>query len=425
MSLLPFATLPDPEIEAEGSIDPLGVASMAERLADLMLPGLTARMSKPRFLTALAVGAVVIHGLERDSRRTEPYIAFEWGLVTALAASETKATGVPGINKARQALREGAPMSASRYLEVPKVFGFHGIYRKLAVELDLIDRDGNVKSAGERLVEAWQHAVDLPGFLEDRVGTSGGDLRRKLRAMVDASVEANQLERLTTPLREVLVDKLHPGKPSDAEKVRLRALLDGSEGSLRAEVFGLHAKPELPQPSDVGERTFFEKARPKMSAELRAIVDAFMAIEDVARPMMNCFDAARWLSTEQPLVPVTGTRLRDRFPELRADLAAYAARAVLACPQPEVSGQICHLESQLAEARDIPSAFDATLVRHLKTQAEKGPNGRRPWFERLREGYVVRSRYRIKEVDPSGEQFVNQYRSHAVRSFLSDLGGRA
>ena len=56
---LPFLTLPDPVTTGEGALDPLGLSTIGERLADQVLPGLRARMSRPRFLTAIAVSAAV------------------------------------------------------------------------------------------------------------------------------------------------------------------------------------------------------------------------------------------------------------------------------------------------------------------------------------------------------------------------------
>lgn len=42
--LIPFRSEFDPELEGEGSIDPLGLATLADRLADWIFPGMTARM---------------------------------------------------------------------------------------------------------------------------------------------------------------------------------------------------------------------------------------------------------------------------------------------------------------------------------------------------------------------------------------------
>ena len=70
---LPFVTEADPDRAGEGSLDPLGLVRIAERLADELAPEVTARMSRIRFLTAIAAcsGALVepadLFGAERHS----------------------------------------------------------------------------------------------------------------------------------------------------------------------------------------------------------------------------------------------------------------------------------------------------------------------------------------------------------------------
>ena len=60
---LPFLTEADPEQAGEGSLDPLGLVPVADRLAGEIAPGVTARMSRIRFVTAIAVGAVATETL--------------------------------------------------------------------------------------------------------------------------------------------------------------------------------------------------------------------------------------------------------------------------------------------------------------------------------------------------------------------------
>jgi hypothetical protein len=60
---LPFLTEPDPDRLGEGSLDPLGLGSIADHLADQVAPSVTARMSRVRFLTAIAVGATIAEEL--------------------------------------------------------------------------------------------------------------------------------------------------------------------------------------------------------------------------------------------------------------------------------------------------------------------------------------------------------------------------
>jgi hypothetical protein len=59
LSLLPQSTPYDPAEDPPGSVDPLGTVTGAEQLAEVLLPGLTARMWRVRLLTFAALAAEV------------------------------------------------------------------------------------------------------------------------------------------------------------------------------------------------------------------------------------------------------------------------------------------------------------------------------------------------------------------------------
>ena len=142
----PFLSEADPEQSGEGSLDPLGLVPLADRLAEEIGPGITARMSRIRFVTAIAVGAVATERLAdavAADGRSPAYLAFEWHLVEAVGRDRylpAEATfGVPGIAKARSAVARGVHMDSASYLKVPKVFGFTGIYKRLARDIEFVD----------------------------------------------------------------------------------------------------------------------------------------------------------------------------------------------------------------------------------------------------------------------------------------------
>jgi len=123
----------DPVLESEGSIDPLGLQATYERLADKILPAITVRMTRPRFLTAMAVGAWVCQQWEEEDLAADgmspAWIVFEWFVIESFVRSKTAATEgerIAGILKARRAIREHGHLSAPLYLKTPKVFGFLG-----------------------------------------------------------------------------------------------------------------------------------------------------------------------------------------------------------------------------------------------------------------------------------------------------------
>src|SRR6187401_3368337 len=127
--LLPILTLPDHKISGEGALDPLGVATISDRLAEMILPGLRARMNRPRFLTAMAVCAAVCEGIEDQVAKdgtTPAYVVFEWLVVEGFAraaSSRDDTRYTPGMLKAQAGKEAGEPMRAPAYLRIPTIFG--------------------------------------------------------------------------------------------------------------------------------------------------------------------------------------------------------------------------------------------------------------------------------------------------------------
>ena len=66
---LPALSEYDPPVAGEGSLDPMGLAAISDRLADQLAPGVRARMLRVRFVTAMAVGAVLLLQLVLDALR--------------------------------------------------------------------------------------------------------------------------------------------------------------------------------------------------------------------------------------------------------------------------------------------------------------------------------------------------------------------
>jgi hypothetical protein len=200
--LMPFRTLADPETQGEGSIDPLGLATLADRLGEELLPGMRARMWRPRFLTAIAVTATIVEPLEDRlavDGTTPPWLALEWYYVEAMAGATDGEDGalrrVPGIDKARRARRDGVPMNARRYLKTPKVFGFHGVYKRLARHIDLVDDELRLGDRGYALVRTWAKEQGIHEFLDLERDDGAAKARRALREAVEAALGSGQTER--------------------------------------------------------------------------------------------------------------------------------------------------------------------------------------------------------------------------------------
>lgn len=161
--LVPLLTEYDKPARSEGSLDPLGLSLIADRLGTKLVPGVRERMRHPRFLTAMAAGAIMCAEFDDDRVAqdgvTLPYQVYEWYVVQALVKyfgnNTDEIKGLPGREKATDAMRKGFPLCAQNYLKAPSVFGFHGVYRTLAEDLDIL-RQGRLGEAGNRLVRIWE-----------------------------------------------------------------------------------------------------------------------------------------------------------------------------------------------------------------------------------------------------------------------------
>ena len=157
---LPRFSAYDPGAVGEGSLDPLGLAALADRIADRLAPGVRARMSQPRFVTLSAVGALACRRLSdviSTDGKTTFDLSFEWLVVESFARdrranSRERAMGIPGILKARRALEAGRRLSSENYLAGPRVFGFTGVYRPFSADARVLDLDGLPGEAIEQVV---------------------------------------------------------------------------------------------------------------------------------------------------------------------------------------------------------------------------------------------------------------------------------
>jgi hypothetical protein len=141
---IPFMTKYDPPGSSEGTLDPLGLYLLADQLATKLVPAVRERMIRIRFLTALTVGSLVTEGVEGNPRypETPPHLAWEWLVVEAIVKSfgdDSEVRGVPGSDVTRKAINRYGYVDHRSYLKTPRVFGFNGVYKRLATHLGLVD----------------------------------------------------------------------------------------------------------------------------------------------------------------------------------------------------------------------------------------------------------------------------------------------
>ena len=183
---MPIATVYDPAADAAGSADPLGTLSGSERLAEVILPGLTARMWRARLLTFTVIAAevadcVVRRRDDQEDLRLSARLAFERLFVSSLVRAENNdparysgvARRVPGSRTARRALLvDDEPLSRRTFIKGQAVNGPSGVMARLARHLTLISEDGQVANRGQDLRSVWA--------LADEDCEDGGEFYRRV-----------------------------------------------------------------------------------------------------------------------------------------------------------------------------------------------------------------------------------------------------
>lgn len=431
---LPFLTLPDPLVTGEGALDPLGLAMISDRLADQILPGLRARMSRPRFLTAMAVSAAVCENLEDQLSAdgiTPAYLVFEWLVVEAFVreGNREETRGTPGTLKAQEVRDSGDSLSHRTYLKTPSVFGFHGVYKPLARDLGIVDDDLRLAEKGYELLKIWQTEQRLEGFLESALVTGQGRaFRQILRSAVEDGLAAGHTNRSSTWQGWFLLAKhLSPASVGAKEAACLARLLEDPASEPRGEVFRL-----LRSVSEFGDASEAQLANEfvlgKCSQDLSKRTKAIVAYESVCAILEEAFDWIRFLSTRSRERPIDARMFaaEARSSELARDLAARlgAAEQGLAVSPLAVQQLFAQLAKAFAGVRDATDLFEAILARHDAVQKAKPPEGKRSWFERSPDGATfVRAPYRLADRPNSEHVWRRPYRILSVLSFLHDLRG--
>ena len=152
----------DPPVEGEGSLDPMGLAAISDRLADQLVPGIRSRMRRIRFVTAMAVGSMVCETLGNEIAFDDistPTICFEWMVIEAFIrriSAQDLPSGIPGSQKARAVVAKSQRLSAATYLKAPSVFGFNGVYKPFAIDAGVVKSELEPAVRTADLLRVWE-----------------------------------------------------------------------------------------------------------------------------------------------------------------------------------------------------------------------------------------------------------------------------
>lgn len=421
---LPFVSTADPDTNAEGGLDPLGLAGIADRLANEIAPEVTARMQRVRFVTAIAAcSALLIEPADTlGPDGTPAYLAFEWLVVEALVRRRPPGgiAAVPGAQLAGRRIREPRRhLNGSSYLNAPKVFGFHGVYKRLARDLRIVDDRFRMDQAGHPLLRAWERDAGLDGFVEQRRNTDGGRLAAAIKHQVQNATASGEVELGPTSRWWPEISRAFgPGEAGAGERKLLRGYLDDRQRPIRTELVGLVASADPTE--DERAMTIRFAGATGITSDLRQRLQAIIAYEAFVRQVADVFMLARLYSTQAP-----ATRLKPEavgvHEHVQTIAGALPALYVRAAEAMAVLGLDAELETQLGNFRDkygTAQLVEAVLDRHGAVQSRKG---KRSWFERDEQGFVVRGiGFADGAFEPS-EEFIHPYRLYALRRFCADL----
>jgi hypothetical protein len=421
----PFLSEHDPSYAGEGSIDPLGLAPLADRLAEETVPRVTARMSRIRFLTAIAAASVVTQDLAEIPPAdgvTTPYIAVEWHVIEAFSRDRglprEAVAGVAGILKARSVVARGGHLDALSYLKGPKVFGFHGIYKRLARGLGLVDDELLLTERGDQLVRAWEVDRYLPGFADRKPNPPGGRLAARLaRAALQSLLQGQVVEPHSSHLWVRLVRNLRPDDMGPREKRLLQGWLSEPTSPMRREVVIRLRSLE----SFESEAAALREIRSGASRELAVRLDAIEAYERVAEILLTAFDLIRLASTSEGWVLPSEVAKHPMMARCAREIAGALAEAGERLAGLGLQVELDRIAGGFADVGQPRDLAERLLSHHAAIQEQKPP-GKRPWFEQSSSGVIVRPPYRLDEEPVIRGKYVHPYRIRALQQFIEDLG---
>ena len=430
-ALAPLLTERDPVDSAEGGINPLGTEALADALAVRLAPGVRERQRHPRFLTAMAVSLEVCGDFDEETLAADgvsaPWQVFEWYLVEGLVrlTEGGEHVGLPGGHKAARAIEDGVPLSAKRYLKTPTVFGFHGVYRQLARALAIED-DGRLGEVGVDLLSVWAEEQRLEGFAGTESGP-GQAVRARLKEAVQAGLEKGATARSAGWAGwEFFREHLAPYAAGPKEAKFISASVLNDPKGFRREAIEFLISPEGRQAWEAtgSEREFHQALRATASQELRQLLDAIDAYEGFSRLCHDAFQDCLCEMTRQggkktslavlaalPSVKRAGQRVPACFGEVMAQLEPVSETV-----------RFREAFAGLAERGSNGEWAERLIEHHRKTQRQKPPNGKNPWFERFDDGsLIIRPDYRTDEPGTGDTRYVHLYRTRSLREFARDL----
>ncbi len=401
---------------------------IADQLAMKLVPGVRERMLRIRFLTPMAVGALVTEGLTAHPLHPEtpPFMVWEWLVVEAIIrthANDPNLWGLPGSLVVRRAVGQYNYVDHRNYLKTARVFGFHGVYKRLAVYVGVVDSHMQIcEPNGIELIESWSEDQEIGSF--DHAHPLFVHWRKAVESSLPKS-PARTCSHWTQQEWRTLAGYFLPDGAKKKERAYLRRLLlskgNGKLGALR-DIWKLC---DGISGNEIDERALhgvLMEREPRYAPLLNAV----RAYEGFCRLMTGCFDSIRYWASRTDAAAF-------KLSETQYDKAFSAAAPKVQHAYHEAAKQIGMIYPDLEElfrtrfsrfAESIPTArfADALCEHHESIQLTKSREGKRTWFDRVGPGMIyMRPSYRRAEPPEISDGFVHDYRAKPIFRFYRDL----
>jgi hypothetical protein len=429
-TMLPFLTGYDPPGSSEGALDPLGLYQIADQLATQLVPAVRERMQRIRFLTAMAVGAITMEELEEDPqhRDASPYLVWEWLIVEALVremGEDSSIWGVPGSSVGKSALARHGYLDARSYLKTPRVFGFHGVYKRLAIHLGILDVHLKPGPGAHSLGDAWARGLGLAGLSEAEPMMSrwSAAIRRSLNEKPPRTKSGWNSEAWAE-----LAHAFAPSASKSREKKHLQDLLHATDSRK------LGALPLIWELQDKFDNNSFREEPlhdqlEKLEPVYSPIIEAIRAYEAFARSLQDAFDIlkAEAAQLDSQGFVLSAIEKDSDFKKSVRSLDKQFERAHFALGETIIKGlMLQNLFSQrfggFAEPMDATTCAHALCTHHETIQRGKSAEGKRPWFDRIGNDRIyIRHAYREARREIQPDRYVHDYRGRPIRRFHFDL----
>jgi hypothetical protein len=456
---LPTATPHDPAEDPPGSVDPLGTFVQAERLAEILLPGLTARMWRGRLLTITTlaghVADRVVIRMNRDDVRLEARLAFERLLVSAIVRKAERDAeyadaprNLPGRELAQAALLAGEPLTRANFLKGQAVNGPFGVMARLARQLELIDDEGRPGRNAARLLSAWAEDENLDGILEDSGARVGAKWLSEAVSRTVACIASDHWPGPSYSIWEQLALNVRPDRIGRREKRFLLEILRASPMRSRMvellkseiQLFRGVWKGQVSR-GEVERKVLLEGVKPALTKDpldqlIGATISAADAYEQTAGLLQQSFDTLVFALRKRqgrarPQEIVDDPRIRRHLEKTRVGfqkIIPVIDRAVeMLDRQPSVSKVqvVDPLRKVRADAYEamtsVEQLADSVMRRHSRVQRVKR---KAAWIETGPHWTLMPGEHRVdSDILPVWQNaYLHPFKIPNVYSLLTDLG---